>query len=381
MSYTLGGKPLDTKTPEAKPTNTSTTKDSQSDRAEEKTIVDQIAQGSAHGNDVSYGQGAPAIDPNFKQRVADASGFNKKPDAKKSDTDKKPSSDVTAAIAAISEVYGSHHGVGKRMPCPVCKTGAHCPCPGRDRRKKIPITGQKDKKPKTIKEVKQKQKTSFPPGLVVSEKAKEKMAKHQAKMEEKRQEKEAKKQEQESRWQTRPKIIEKWMKWEEKQQAVKDKILAKWEKQDEKRALKRSLIEEKHADDPEALKKAKDKHANEDTKDRLYRAEYMARVEEKQLRALKKREHSQVRNDKVFNFFAGFIGWDKREIPNIPASTLKDWTLEGFGDPEADSGGLSLGIILAIAAGLYFLTRKKTPALPTPTTPAIPARRRKRRRK
>ena len=112
---------------------------------------------------------------------------------------------------------------------------------------------------KDSKSEKHKAKTHFPPGLVVSEKAKAKMEEQQAKIAEKQREKEAKRAEQGARWKDRADVVAKWEKWEEKQQAVKDKILAKWDARDKKKAEKRAARLAKLADQPEKLEKEKKK--------------------------------------------------------------------------------------------------------------------------
>lgn len=225
---------------------------------------------------------------------------------------------------------------------------------------------------------KQKEKTRFPPGLVVSEKAKAKMEEHQAKIDKKVEERAAKKAEQDTRWQGRTDVVERWKKWEEKQQAVKDKILAKWEAQDKKRAEKRVARLTKLAEKPEELEKEKKKMAEKDVKERLKRAKYMDHVEAKQLKALKKREHAQVRRDKIFNFFGGFLGWKKRAIPEIPQKTLEDWGLEGFSDLSEVDTKLSWVIVLALACAVFAST-KTTSA--EKEKEVIAAKRRKRKRK
>jgi hypothetical protein len=227
---------------------------------------------------------------------------------------------------------------------------------------------------KTKEKEKHKEKTHFPPGLVVSEKAKAKMEEQQAKIAEKQKEKAEKKAEQAARWQGRADVVTKWKKWEEKQQAVKDKILAKWDARDKKKAEKRAARLAKLADKPERLEKEKKKIAEEDVKERLGRAKYMDHVEEKQLKALKRREHAQVRRDKVFNFFGGFLGWEKRTIPNIPASTLKDWALEGFEDLGEIDTKISLVLLALVGYAVWASTKPKA-------APAVAAKKRKRRRK
>jgi len=199
------------------------------------------------------------------------------------------------------------------------------------------------------------------------------MEEHQAKIEEKVQERAAKKAEQDARWQGRADVVTRWKKWEERQQAVKDKILAKWEARDKKRAEKRAARLAKLAEKPEELEKEKKKMAEKDVVDRLKRAKYMDHVEERQLKALKKREHAQVRRDKVFNFFGGFLGWKKRAIPEIPQATLKDWGLEGFSDLGEVDTKLSLLILLVVGYAVFAST-KTTPA----EKEVIAAKRRKR---
>jgi hypothetical protein len=270
---------------------------------------------------------------------------------------KATTENVNDAIAAIgnSVVFGPS------------KAEAHVQHYGRKKptREKLPISRKgKPKKPASppglIKRAeKHKAKTHFPPGLVVSEKAKAKMEERQAKIAEKQKEKAAKKAEQDARWQGRPDVVTKWKKWEEKQQTVKDKILAKWDAQDNKRADKRAARLAKLADQPEKLEKEKKKIAEDDVKERLNRAKYMDYVEEKQLKALKKREHAQVRRDKVFNFFGGFLGWEKRTIPNIPASTLKDWALEGFEDLGEVDTKVSLVLLALVGYAIWASTKSK----------------------
>ncbi len=203
---------------------------------------------------------------------------------------------------------------------------------------------------------KHKEKTLFPPGLVVSEKAKAKMAEQQEKIRKKQLEKAEKRAEQLQRWQNRPGILKKWEEWEAHQQAVRDKILAKWDEQDKKRAEKVAAKLEKLADDPVKLEKEKKKIAEEDAKERLKRAKYMDHIEAKQLKALKKREHAQIRRDKMHNFFGKFLGWEKREIPVIPQATLNDWALEGFEDLGAVDTKMSLLLLLGLA---FLLLRAK----------------------
>lgn len=229
----------------------------------------------------------------------------------------------------------------------------------------INITRKDSKSTKKLKisthGAKHKGKTHFPPGLVVSEKAKAKMEERQAKIAKKQEEKAVKRAEQNSRWHGRADVITRWKKWEEKQQEVKDKILAKWDAQDKKRAEKRATRLVKLAEKPEELEKEKKKMAERDVVERLKRAKYIDHVEEKQLKALKKREHAQVRRDKIFNFFGGFLGWKKRAIPEIPQETLEDWGLEGFSDLGEVDTKLSLLVIALVGYAVFAATKTPKP--------------------
>jgi len=200
--------------------------------------------------------------------------------------------------------------------------------------------------------------THFPPGLVVSEKAKAKMEEQQAKIEEKLAEKAEKREEQEGRWTGRTDVLDRWKKWEAKKQAQKDRHLAKWEAKDQRIAQKRAEKLAKLASDPAALEKEKKKYANDDVKERLKRAKYMAQHEARHLKELKKREYDQVRRDKFYNFFGGILGWQKRAIPSVPQETLNDWALSGYGDLGEMDRNLSL-ILIALAGYLIYSCKKK----------------------
>ena len=185
------------------------------------------------------------------------------------------------------------------------------------------------------------------------------MAEQQEKIRAKQLEKAEKRTEQLQRWQNRPKILEKWEAWEAHQAAVREKILEKWDAQDAKRAEKVAAKLEQLADKPVELEKEKKKIAEEDTKERLKRAKYMDYIEAKQLKALKKREHAQVRRDKIYNFFGQFLGWEKRAVPAIPQATLSEWALEGFEDLGTTDTKMSLLVMALIGYAIYVTTKPK----------------------
>ena len=187
--------------------------------------------------------------------------------------------------------------------------------PGATEAKRAPIKEEKTKKQKEKKQKeKKKQKTNFPPGLVVSEKAKEKMAKIQIKITEKQTKQAEKKREQQERWERRDDVIQKWEEQEQKQVEETDKILEQWDEEDAIKAEVRQA-EIKEAITPEAQQELEHTYANEDGDGTLQRAEVIAKVEEENLVVIEKREKEQLRRDRVYNFFVIITRKPRREVP------------------------------------------------------------------
>lgn len=160
-------------------------------------------------------------------------------------------------------------------------------------------------------------KADFPPGLIVSEPAKAAMNQKKQEIDQKEAQKIETARVQGQRWQSRPDVLAKWQAQEQKYLAKKQEILNKWATKEAQRAALRKQIIDKLAAQgaaPAAIDAQNAKLAQEDTVEALHKADELAKLETETLNEVAAREKIQVRNDKVYNFFAGFLGWQKRQI-------------------------------------------------------------------
>lgn len=181
-------------------------------------------------------------------------------------------------------------------------------------RRAEPVEARRDASPEKTKEkelrAKEAEKTGFPPGLVVSEQAKNKMQEKRATTEAARLAKEQKK----AKWQQRPEVSQRFQQINEKFLAKKQALLAKWEAHDEKKRLHRAQL--LAALDANAAQQKKLEFAQEDTVEALTRTDEVAKLEVEEVKEVEKQERAQVGRDKRYNFIAGIFGWQKRTIPN-----------------------------------------------------------------
>lgn len=167
-------------------------------------------------------------------------------------------------------------------------------------------------------EAKTKAKVDFPPGLVVSQQAQQKMDERKNKTQELTQRKEEKRAAQLQKWQSRPDVVAKWKNLAAKFSEKRDSLQKHWEEQDRRKAAQReAVISRLTANNaaPAAIEAQKQQFAQEDTVDALKRADELVSIETQELKEVEQAERAQLRKDKFFNMWAGMLGRQKRQIP------------------------------------------------------------------
>jgi len=156
---------------------------------------------------------------------------------------------------------------------------------------------------------------TLPPGA--DEKTRHKIEKIKLKIQKLREKQVAKRAKQLEKWNSRPKVLERWAKRDAARKAAHDRRLAQYAEKDAREAAKRAEEIEKIKSLPNfAERKARleAQWARRDAVVKSARAHHEETFAEREARRVAAREKAQHRRDQMYNFVGQFLGWPQRSL-------------------------------------------------------------------